>query len=456
MATVTCFTIRGLIIKTFLYMRTNGRNAVSANFGLGLLLFCGISAVPSGADAKQDETLHVFAAKSGEYSGPRAGLIEGPTGVLYGAWTGSTNPKQSHGQVFSLTPPPHGKHLWAYAVLHNFKGNDDGRRPYSGVVLDSSGALYGTTSSSGGRLSGPSQVFKLTPPAAGQTAWTETVLYTFPSEVDPYGALLLSPDGALYGTAALGGSASKGQVFELTPSKGANAGWTETTLYSFQGGVDGASPQSALIQDSSGALYGTTVQGGGGTGPTCQKMGCGTVFRLTPPSAGGAAWNESLLYIFSGGTDGANPQDSLVLSSTGTFYGTTVSGGTGQGVVFALSPPPAGQTSWVEVPIETFPFTGVVGGDPYSGLVLSVNGFLFGTTSAGGGANGVCCGTVFQLQPPPGGQTAWTITTLAVLPGPQDELPEGNLLLDAAGNLYGTTVFGGKANGGTVFEIKSK
>ncbi len=133
-------------------------------------------AVPLAATAKQYQTLHVFTRKRGEYSGPWAGLIEGPNGVLYGAWTGSTNPKQSHGNIFSLTPLLPGKLQWVYEVLHNFQGDNDGRRPLSGVILDTSGALYGTTSASGPKLSGPSQVFKLTPPAAGQTSWQETIL----------------------------------------------------------------------------------------------------------------------------------------------------------------------------------------------------------------------------------------------------------------------------------------
>ncbi len=266
----------------------------------------------------------------------------------------------------------------------------------------------------------------------------------------------MTSNGTLIGTAALGGSENKGQVFQLTPSKDAKSGWTEATLYSFQGGADGESPQAALIQDSVGALYGTTVQGGGGTAPLCQTTGCGTVFKLTPPPAGGDVWNESVLYAFSGGSDGATPRGSLVLGPTGTLYGTTFRGGTGQGVVFTLSPPSPGQTSWKEVPIETFPPTGLLGAAPVSGLVLSADGLLYGTTSAGGNAAGTCCGTVFQLQPPAAGQTAWFITTLTVLPGTQNELPEGNLLQDSAGNLYGTTVFGGKNFGGSVFEIKDR
>jgi len=143
-------------------------------------------------------------------------------------------------------------------VPYSFQGGVDGADPLAGLIFDSSGALYGTTW--GG------SAFKLTPPAAGQTQWTETVLYSFKGGADgdyPAAGLIFDTYGALYGTTAAGGSANLGTVFKLTPPAAGQTQWTEAVLYSFKGGRAGVGPQGGLIFDTHGALYGTTVRGGG-------------------------------------------------------------------------------------------------------------------------------------------------------------------------------------------------
>ncbi len=163
-------------------------------------------------------------------------------------------------------------------MLYGFTGGGD---PEAGLIMDASGALYGTTEHGGGDDSGT--VFMLTPPVAGETRWTETVLHTFTGGADgfaPLAGLIMDASGALYGTTWSGGpgcvGANCGTVFKLTPPASGETRWTETVLHSFTGGADGADPGAGVIMDASGALYGTTVNGGG------RAPRCGTVFKVVP------------------------------------------------------------------------------------------------------------------------------------------------------------------------------
>ena len=190
-----------------------------------------------------------------------------------------------------------------YKVLYRFTGGTDGRSPDANVVFDSAGNLYSTTY--GGGANGSGTVFELTPNSDG--SWTEMVLYSFTGGADGGGAyapLIFDAGGSLYSTTYYGGANGYGVVFELTPSSGGN--WTETVIYSFQGGTDGARPVSGLIFDAAGNLYGMTDHGGK---PGCNwygGSGCGTVFELKPNLDG--SWTESVLYAFAGGKDGGYPR----------------------------------------------------------------------------------------------------------------------------------------------------
>jgi hypothetical protein len=228
-------------------------------------------------------------------------------------------------------------------VLYTFAGGSDGANPDAGLIFDASGSLYGTTVF-GGPLGcaylsfnlGCGVVFKLTPPTISGGAWTETVLHSFTGGSDganPFAGLIFDASGALYGTTAQGGNTATtgdgiggGTVFKLAPSAIAGGAWTETVLYSFcsrTGCSDGANPFAGLIFDASGALYGTTAQGGGGT-----PFG-GTVFKLTPPALLGGAWTESVLHSFTSGSDGDLPWAALIFDASGALYGTTRLGGGG-------------------------------------------------------------------------------------------------------------------------------
>ena len=248
--------------------------------------------------------------------------------------------------------------------------------------------------------------------------------------------MIFDKAGNLYGTTYTGGMANRGVVFELTPS---GSGWTETVLHSFTGSPDGAYPSSGMTFDPAGNLYGTTQSGGCSTG-------CGTVFELTPSLSG---WTETVLYNFRGPNDGVVPYGGLVLDPAGNLYGTTPYGGAGGGgTVFELTPSNGG---WVFGVLYSFVLEGT--GGPTDTLARSAAGNLYGTVFSGGnfnGCSGYGCGSVFELSPSGGG---WIFTSLHEFhDGKDGGNPYAGVILDPAGNLYGTTsgLLGGD---GSVFEI---
>jgi len=275
------------------------------------------------------------------------------------------------------------------------------------------------------------------------TAGQEEVIYAFPgkgSRAQPAGGLTMDKAGNLYGTTQLGGVYNQGTVFELTPG---SSGWTETVLYSFTGNQDGGQPTSNLAFDSTGHLFGTTAYGGNSACPS----GCGTIFELTPSGSG---WTENVIYSFTGGSDGRQPNSGVVLGASGVLYGTASWGGTvgaacpsGCGTVFALTP---GAGGWSQSVLYAFA-GGSDGVGPYAGLTLDKSGNIYGTTTAGGAFGN---GTVFMLARSAG---QWKETILHSFSGPDGTLPYGALLLDAANNLYGTTYQGGSENNGVVFRL---
>ncbi len=405
----------------------------------------------------------------GEY--PEAGLIQDSRGNFYG--TTEDGGADGAGTVFELTPNK-GKTAWVHKVLYRFcaqgGGNcTDGAYPEAGVTQDASGHLYGTTYKGGATDSGTA--FELTPPAPGKTAWKERVLYSFCGQTncadgeEPEAGVIQDAAGNLYGTTYYGGTGDAGTVFELTPPAPGQFAWSETVLYSFcaTGCSDGENPEARLIQNpSTGNLYGTTVEGG--------TNGRGTVFELTPPAMGPGAWTETVLYSFcaQGGeacTDGEYPEARVTRDPSGNLYGTTEEGGayTG-GTVFELTPPGAPK----EIVLYSFCAKGgqdcTDGERPQAGLIRDSLGNLYGTTDEGGADGG---GTAFELTPNKPG-TAWSQSVLYSFCAQGDRnctdgaYPEAGLLRDASGNLYGTTeeggTFGGPYgyDGGTVFELVKK
>jgi uncharacterized repeat protein (TIGR03803 family) len=318
----------------------------------------------------------------------------------------------------------------AFTLLHDFKGSPDGNSSLAGLIRDAKGNLYGTTT--GGGSSGVGTVFK------ANGAGKETVLYSFagtPDGASPHGALIRDSAGNLYGTTYGGGTSNFGTVFRVDPTG------HETVLYSFLGSAegDGFNPEGSLIMDAAGNLYGTTALGG--------AQSSGMVFKLAPDGSGG--WTESVLYSFVGGLDGIYPAGGLVRDPAGNFYGTTPNGGVGCrgagcGVVFKVSP------SGKEAVLYRFTGTGGDGSLPAGNLLRdAATGDLYGTTGFGGTAN---LGTVFKLDP--AGNETVLYSFLGPRVGGDGASPVASPLRDAAGNLYGTTYYGGvRANFGTVFKL---
>jgi uncharacterized repeat protein (TIGR03803 family) len=326
-------------------------------------------------------------------------------------------------------------------TLYDFASNPDGASPYAGLISDAAGNLYGTTES-GGTL-GWGTVFELARNSSG--GWTETVLHSF-SVSDgstPMGGLVFDAAGNLYGTTELGGTAKDGVVFRLAPN--GSGGWNETVLYSFQG-YDGSEPRGTLIFDATGNLYGTTTFGGINN---CFS-GCGEVFKLAPAASG--HWSLTLLHKFSGGVDGKNPESGVVFDSAGNLYGTTEFGGfTGRGcessacgVAFELSPTTKGP--WKETILHEFKLQ-ADGGFPIGGVTFDSAGNVYGTTEFGG-AFGV--GVVFELSRSAG---VWSETELFSFNSTDGGEPWAGVTFDSVGNLYGTTYNGGTHDGGVVYKL---
>lgn len=238
-----------------------------------------------------------------------------------------------------------------------------------------------------------------------------------------------------------------GTVFELSPPSQPGGSWTETTIYSFSGGDDGGSPQAGLIIDQNGNLYGTALGG-----LNCQGgVGCGVVFEFSPPSSQFGNWTGSILHLFSDFDDGAEPRAPLVFDTAGNLYGTTSAGGPEElGSVFELSPPSTQGGAWAETILHYF--DGEDGADPEAGLVLTKSGTLLGTASGGGTFQQ---GVVFGLTPPANTGGGWHYGVIwsfgtAIGDGAQ---PRSGLTLENGRVLFGTTMGGGNAGGGTVFQL---
>ena len=331
-----------------------------------------------------ESVLYSFTGSDGSW--PRGSLIFDQAGNLYGTtfFGGATG----CGTVFELTPNPDGG--WTESVLDSFRGSD-GCNPIAGVILDAEGSLYGTTLNGRGGADRSGTVFKLTPNSDG--SWTEQVLHRFSGKDGWYlddGNLVFDAAGNLYGTAALGGNIRSvctsgcGTVFRLSPNQ--DGSWTEQVLHRFSG-KDGATPESTLIFDKSGNLYGTTRDGG--------AHGVGVAFELVPNADG--TWKEKVLHQFTGGKDGARLYEGVIFDQAGNLYGTTVIGGNlsacgggGCGVVFKLAPNSNG--GWNETVLHTF--MDHPGAGPWAEMIFDAAGNLYGTT-AGDSTNG----SVFEITP---------------------------------------------------------
>ncbi len=395
--------------------------------------------------------------------------------------------------IFAVTVLP----AQTYTVIHDFSGGPDGGTPMAGLSQDRAGNLLGTANFGGNTggdcgVSGCGLVYKL---AKRDSNWTLTALYDFQGGNDgtnpQMAGVAVAPSGILYSTTYYGGGACGngngcGTVFRLQPRATAcptvTCPWNETILHRFTG-ADGAGPVGALLLDRAGNLDGTTNNGnllnGGSVYQFNQNEGTeqvlfhpygypgsgvnedssgnlygstfiglhsrGTIYQLTQS---GSLWMGTDIYDFGGDADGGNPVAGVIFDGDGNLYGATTTGGSGNGgTVFELSP--SGGTWTYKL---LYSFTGpdndrlVVG--PVGNLVLDGAGNLYGTTISDGASGH---GAVFKLTPSNG---SWTYTSLHDFTGGSDgAYPYSNLVFGADGNIYGTASAGGAFNAGVIFEI---
>ena len=331
--------------------------------------------------------IYEFNGTDGEYLAGR--LSVGPDGALYGATSGGGMPQcmgyGGCGLVFSLRPAasicasiscP-----WTESVPYQFNpvsGFKDGYHPNGGLIFDSSGNIYGTTTAGGTHAAGT--VFQLSPSGG---SWTETVLYNFgpsPSNgIDPNGNLVIDHAGNIIGTTRDGGDPNCrcGVIFELTHN---GSGWTETILHSFTLQPDGGYPAGGLISDAAGNLYGETPYGGAILG--------GVVYQLMPSNG---SYTFQVLYSFLSDSDFEGPLGIPAIDSNGNVYGTTWSQGGPGGNIFELTPANGG---WIYTDLHDFDYDD--GANPADGPTLDPSGNLYGTASGGGTR---AAGVIWQLTP---------------------------------------------------------
>jgi uncharacterized repeat protein (TIGR03803 family) len=363
-----------------IYGVTGGGGTVACYHGCGTVF----KLAPSGSAYTEKILFRFLGGSNGE--SPVGGLIMDSAGTFYGTTLGgSSGCPPSCGTVYKLAPTEAG---YIHEVLYQFKGGSDGYGAYGGLTVDSSGALYGTTSEGG--ANGAGTAYKLTPAKSG---YKKSTLFSFPisGDAEPLASLLLGKRGALYGTALFS------SVFELTPT---SSGYAVRTLHELSGPPDGSLPYAPVVTGPDGAFYGTTYEGG--TSHCKYHDGCGTAYKLSPTKSG---YSETVFSFAN--DDGAYPLMALLLAKDGALYGTTTGGGFkcpgreptyGCGLAFKLEPAGAGFKETV-----LHKFTGRNdGATPSSPLIADASGALYGAAGAGGAGHRKCqggCGLIFKLEP---------------------------------------------------------
>jgi uncharacterized repeat protein (TIGR03803 family) len=380
-------------------------------------------------------------------------LVADPAGNLYGLTTGDA---QNSGTVYELVSNLDG--TFNLNVLYSFgaNGSGDGANPATtaGLVIDTQGNLYGTTTAGGAQ--GEGTVFEVSPGSGG--TWTEKVLYSFGESVsgdgkgNPNGGLVMDQDGNLYGTTAQGGVNNTGSVFKLSPNP--NSTREETVLYSFPTGSSASQLISPLVFDKHGDILGALQSGNLHS----------AIFELKP--SGDGSWVYSIAHDFTPASGQINLSGNLAVDESGNIYGTYVwdggPAGSNLGTVYEITP--AANSAWLETTIYNFPqYSGQYPADgelPLGGVIVDAHGVLFGTTQTGGDQD---IGGVFQLTP--GQNGTWSEFFIYSFgdydlygPGPIVWEPEGNLVMDSVGNLYGTSTYLARGQGmdpgaGQVFEV---
>ncbi len=402
---------------------------MKAKFTLILAVLAVLLAVMSPANAQTFQLLHTFEGTDGLAPGA---LTFDSAGNLYGATVegGIQNcpvPNNAGcGTIFELLKNSN----WAFKTLYQFQSRADGWSPNSPLTLDASGDLYGTTLD-GGIEGGGGSVFRLLPTCKDlgchQIVWSKTILYRF-GQCDgsgTNGGLVFDNAGNLYGTTIQFCDRHTGEAYELSPGQNLNGTWNVTRQYIFPGSPDGRWPEGPVTFDRAGNLYGSSLGGG--------NSDLGSVYRLTPA---GNTWSECVLYSFAGAADGRKPMGNVIFDRAGNLYGVT-NGDWQPSGVFML--PPSDCSGGTAAPL--FDFLSGEGAHLDSGLVMDGSGNLYGAAPFGGKYG---YGAVYKLA---WTGNSWAFSSLHDFTGGSDgSTPQGPLVMDASGNLYGSAAAGGDSN----------
>ncbi len=418
---------------------------LAASIAIAVTAIAGASPV----QARTYKTIYSFPMATGtNFYGPQTGLfIDQKSGVIYG--TASDGGSGAGGVVFSLTPPKAPSILWTITKLYDFgNASDDGKAPAGRLVGLAGDTLIGTT------IDGPGLVYRLSPPVAPNTMWTETLLHVngcCGDPVSPYDGVLYDVKGlagtrgAYYGVTNQGGTSSNcyggcGAVYMLSRVSKA---WKLTIIHSFAGSKQGWTPTYTVEMDNKGVLYGEAGNGG--------PDGMGLIYSLTPPVPPKTGWTYAILHNFTLSNGEGHPISPLLFYK-GELYGSSSIGYVGGpgGTLFKLTPPVAPKKAWTKTNLYTF--TGSNGDGPNGKLLVDKSGALWGTTFSGGAKN---CGTVYKMSPPAGSKKTWTYTLIHSFNDKPDGCNPTNygLATDASGKIYGATNSGGAKGNGSIFMI---
>jgi uncharacterized repeat protein (TIGR03803 family) len=405
--------------------RSNRRSVLGVLFAFAFTMFT----LANSASAQTESILYTFTAGS-DGSGPTGNLVFDAAGNLYGTTDagGVNDGNGGKGVVFKLSPAVGGG--WTETPLYAFQGgNSDGEVPFGGVVFDAAGNMYGVTNAGGIRNLGT--IYELSPVAGG--GWTESVIYKFRGGTDganPNGGLAIDSAGNLYGTTPIGGAGNQGTVFQLSPS--GSGSWTETVILNGSNARGGGFNGSVLVD---GNLYVPARTGGAANG--------GSIYQLTFAAG---AWRSGVIYTFLGGADGSQPTAGLVVRNPGHLFGTTEAGGSSSsGTLFELTK--AGGGAWTKTILHNFGVSSKDGLFPTIPLTVGPTTQLYGADGSGGIAGN---GTAFEFADLASG---WNEKILDSFSGSGDGGPGGGLVFDGAGNIYGVMHNGGAFGAGSVYEI---
>ena len=446
----------------------------------------GLAWVSSGVSAQTLNTLVTFNGTDGSSPAGSGSLIADAAGNLYGTThNGGAFPAAGAdcpfgpaaagcGTVFKIAKTATG-YATTPTTLYNFCSQStttitcaDGATPSAGLIFDANGNLFGTTTFGGAARFGTIFEIKADPTSPTGYASTPIILTSFCSReglvggigackdgTDPLAPLIMDAAGNLFGTSVGGGincvlTGGCGTAFELPVDTTTPTGYASviaaTDSGSFTGGVDGKFPFAGLFMDPNGNVFGTNSQGGTG----CASANCGTVFEFVKNQATGTYSGPVTLFGFNG-TNGIEPLSNLISDASGNLYGTALGGPSGSfGVVYEIKKDSTTTTGYATSPTVLVTFNATDGATPESGLLMDAAGNLFGTT-IGGGANNL--GAVYEVKTDPTTLTGYAnAPTLLVSFDTTDANPFTGLIADASGNLFGATG-GGTTGHGTVFEI---